>query len=163
MDVHNILITTSISSGNNQLYKGIKGWLLLPAISIFTTALMLISLLLTNYKVINNAFINNFIIESPGFRESMIAQTLIVAIQLLLLMYVAFLFFRRKRALPTMIIAFLTIHLLIIIANLSLTFSIFKEINYQEYAGAIAAMVMVACGIPYFIKSKRVMATFVNP
>jgi hypothetical protein len=62
-----------------------------------------------------------------------------------------------------MIIAFLTIHLLIIIANLSWTFTVFKEINYQEYAGVIAAVLMVGCGIPYFVKSKRVRFTFVNP
>jgi len=163
MAVNNKPITTSIPSGNEQPYRGIKGWLLLPAISIFTTALMLSSLLFTNYKVINNAFINHFIIEYPGFRESIIAQTVIVSMQLLLLVYVAFLFFSRKRTLPKIIIAFLTIHLLVIIANLSWTFSVFKAVNYHEYAGVIAAVIMVGCGIPYFVKSKRVLATFVNP
>ena len=124
---------------------------------------MLISLLLTNYKVMNNSFINNFIIEYPGFRETMIAQTVVVAMQLLLLVYVAFLFFRKKSALPSMIIAFLTIHLLIIIANLSWTFTVFNEINYQEYIGVIAAIIMVGSGIPYFVKSERVRVTFINP
>lgn len=75
----------------------------------------------------------------------------------------ALLFFRRKQALPSMVIAFLTIHLLIIIANLSWIFSVFKEINYAEYTGVTAAIAMVAFGIPYFVKSKRVRDTFVNP
>ncbi len=163
MGVNETVMTTSTFSDSDRIYKGIKGWLLLPAVSIFTTTLMLCSLLLTNYNVINNTFIHYMTIEYPGFKETLIAQTVIVAVQLLLLVYVAILFFRRKQALPSMIIAFLTIHLLIIIANLSWTFSIFKEINYQEYAGVIAAVAMVGCGIPYFVKSKRVRATFVNP
>jgi hypothetical protein len=163
MSLYANLIDNIKVAEDEQMYKGIKGWLLLPAVSIFTTTMMLAGLLLTNYKLINNPFINSFIVEYPGFRETMIAQTLIVAMQLLLLVYVAFLFFQRKRALPSMIIAFLTIHLLIIIANLYWTFTLFKEINYQEYAGVIAAVLMVGCGIPYFVKSKRVRFTFVNP
>jgi len=52
MSLYASLIDNIKDAEDEQMYKGIKGWLLLPAVSIFTTTLMLAGLLLTNYKMI---------------------------------------------------------------------------------------------------------------
>jgi len=163
MTLYKKLINRTEVSDMDEKYAGISGWLMVPAISMLTTPMMLIIFILSNFQMINHSLMNEIAAQFPGYRAAMISQTVIAAMQLVLVMYVATLFFRRKKILPSMIIAFLTIHLLIIIANLSWIFSVFKEINYSEYTGVTAAIVMVAFGIPYFVKSKRVRLTFVNP
>lgn len=163
MTLYNKLINRNDVSDMDKKYAGISGWLMVPAVSMCTTPLMLILFILSNFQMINDSFMNEIVAQYPGFKAAMISQTIIAVMQLVLVIYVAMLFFRRKQSLPSMIIAFLTIHLLIIIANLSWIFSVFKEINYSEYTGVTAAIIMVAFGIPYFVKSKRVRATFVNP
>lgn len=163
MNFYNKLINRNDSANREQKFEGIRGWLLFPAISMLTTPLVLIGFIHINFKMINNSLIKEVFVEHPEFRAAMISQTSIVSMQLVFVIYIAFLFFKRKRTLPSMIIAFLTIHLLIVIANLSWIFTIFKEINYPEYSGLTGAIFMTAVGIPYFMKSKRVKATFVNP
>ncbi|MBC8413646.1 MAG: DUF2569 domain-containing protein [Nitrospira sp.] len=146
----------------NNNTTGIKGWLLLPAVSMITTPLILAGFLGINIKLITDTQIIATLAEYPGAHAAMIAQTMIVAVQLVLGIYTAIHFFKKKQDLPLMIIAFLTIHLLVIIANLSLTYMSFNEINLAEYSGLTAAIFMTAAGIPYFLKSKRVHATFIN-
>jgi hypothetical protein len=141
---------------------GISGWLFLPAVSMVTTPFLLISLILTNLKIMNNSVFNDIFIEYPGLRASIVSQTLIAYMQLILVTYVSLLFFRKKQELPKMFIAFFTVNLLIMIANASWIFSVFKKLRYPEYIGVIVAIFMTAIGIPYFMKSKRVKATFVN-
>ena len=144
-------------------YNGIEGWLLLPAVSVVTTPLLLAGLILMNIKLINNPSFKEIFSQLPGLRAAVISQTLIVAMHLVLVIYVSFLFFRKKQALPKMIIAFLTVHLLIITANVSWISLVFKELSISENIGVISTIFVTAIGIPYFVKAKRVKATFVNP
>ncbi|MBI4849145.1 MAG: DUF2569 domain-containing protein [Nitrospirae bacterium] len=144
-------------------YSGIEGWLFLPAVSMVTTPVLLVSLILMNIKLMNNPILKETFAQFPGLRAAVISQTLIVAMHLVLVIYVSFLFFRKKQALPKMIIACLTVHLLIIVANVSWISLIFKELSVRENIGVISTIFITAVGIPYFIRSKRVKATFVNP
>jgi hypothetical protein len=144
-------------------YNGIEGWLLLPAVSIVITPLLLAGLILMNIKLINNPSFKEVFAQLPGLRAAVISQTLIVVMHLVLVFYVSFLFFRKKQALPKMIIAFFTVHMLIIAANVSWISLIFKELSISENIGVISTIFVTTIGISYFVKAKRVKATFVNP
>ncbi|MBI5057359.1 MAG: DUF2569 domain-containing protein [Nitrospirae bacterium] len=157
------LFSKSRDKDKEANYSGIEGWLFLPAVSMVATPVLLASLILMNIKLMNNQLLKETFTQFPGLRAALISQTLIVAMHLVLVVYVSFLFFRKKQALPKMIIACLTVHMLIIVANVSWISLFFKELSMPENIGVISTIFITAVGIPYFVKSKRVKATFVNP
>jgi len=153
----------SKSGDKESNYTGIEGWLFLPAVSMVTTPVHLAGLILMNINLMNNQLLKATFAQFPGLRAALISQTLIMAMYLVLFVYVSFLFFRKKQALPKMIIACLTVHMLIIVANVSWISLFFNEISMTENIAVITTIFLTAVGIPYFVRSKRVKATFVNP
>jgi len=147
---------------NVKTESGIRGWLFIPAVSMLTIPLFLLSLILMNIKMINDPSMAAVIGQYPGLKAALVSQTLLVTLQLFFVLYVSFLFFKRKQSLPKMMIGFLTMHMLIMLANVSWISFIFKEINMPENIGVVSAILLTGSGIPYFIKSRRVKETFIN-
>lgn len=143
-------------------YAGIDGLLLLPAISFIAVPMILISILFNNVAMLNNPALNIICGFYPGFEMSVLMQTFIVSIQLAFMMYAAFLFFRKKRALLKIMVAMLTIHMLTAVGNIYWICFFYNEFNLLEYSGVIGAISMAGFCIPYFLKSRRVRLTFVN-
>ncbi len=73
---------------------------------------------------------------------------------------VAFAFFRQKRQAPALVIAFL---LAGIVVSLVEAWAMSRPVDFfVDFSQVLARAVMAALGIPYFLLSRRVKATFVR-
>lgn len=130
------------------------GWLILPALG----------LLLGPLVVSGNIRMSLDALRRPALpadaREFVTFVAGLLALFLLLQLYTAYQFFRRRVCATTAIVALL-------IANLLLTMLMSSEASqinpaYQAAPDVMGAAIMAAIWIPYFVMSRRVKRTFVR-
>lgn len=77
--------------------------------------------------------------------------------------YVAFLFYQRKRILPFAVITLMIAELILSgIDLLLLDYLLFFPLGIESALSVFRALIVAAIGIPYFCFSRRVKRTFVN-
>ena len=119
--------------------QGLRGWLILVAIGLSLQPLVLVKTLADNL----GAFVG-----------------LLVGSGILL-----YLFFTKKRFFPKAVIGFMVLSLVVVLADNAAVSAIPQaraQLGPREYKQIVRAVIAAAIWIPYFLRSKRVHATFVN-
>ncbi len=151
--------------------EGIGGWLILVAIGIIVTPIRLIMLIMSTYSEIFSTGVWEALTTqggdaySPLWAPILIGEVLINCGMLLVMLYMAYLFFSKKVVFPKWYIGLAVASLVFIIAD---AFAI-KLVLPNEPVSAtdtikelMRSLVMVVVWVPYMIISKRVKATFIN-
>jgi hypothetical protein len=144
--------------------SGLGGWLVLPQIGLFLTALMLIYSILSLDVAFFNGEAWDKLSDQPGYRAYLMFSIIYNISMLVFTIFSIVQFYRKKAMLPRLMVILYSVAISISIIDLimlpQLTF-----ITDQEKKALITNLVrnMIAGGIwmPYFIKSKRVKNTFV--
>ena len=166
-------------------YYGIKGWLILPAIGVVANPLLLAFTTLqglATYASLSGIERNIAQLPTGGIRSLLLMEIMVNALMLIFSISLAVQFFRKRKIVPTMFIAFLLATLIFaaidcLVAQSALD-SFGEAIRTRgAYSSApnplegihleslrTVARAAVACliWIPYFKVSKRVKATFVH-
>lgn len=140
--------------------EGIAGWLILPAIGLVLGPIGIIYSLFLSFMMFGGGVLDDLSSEYPGASAAIIGQQRIQIVFLWCVIWVAVLFFCKKRITPKAFIALLTANLIISIIIESWNSSVFWE--PFEIGDIIKSIVGCAIWIPYFLVSKRVKNTFTH-
>jgi hypothetical protein len=147
---------SSLAGDQPAVKAGIGGWLILPAIG------LVLGLISTVWAVGQDFLLfGSRIATYPGVYSALIGETVLNCGYLLFLGYVAFAFFSHKRTAPTLMIALYLASLLVSILDCLIVASV-MEPSPQAVSKPVRAAMVAAVWIPYFLRSRRVEATFVN-
>jgi hypothetical protein len=139
--------------------SGIGGWLIFPAIGMVISPILIVGGLLHNITILSES-IGALELDYPGAHKAMLAQSIFGFAFLCFHLYVAALFFTKRRNLPKMISSLLLVNLMLTIITGALYANVFRDpIDAKEMW---KAFVLAAVWIPYFHLSKRVKATFIT-
>ena len=132
---------------------GIGGWLALPAIGLVVAPLINAWNILAEFALLDQAEVGE-----AEFRAVLAEEMVLNAVLLLFQVYVAVAFFRRKRAAPGLMIALILAGVGVNSIDTLMVESVpgLRPDFAQVVRSVIAAMVW----IPYFLRSRRVKATF---
>ena len=140
----------------DQRLIGVRGWLILPAIGI------VIGLIGVIIKLINLLRVYSDFI-SAGYNVVYYADLITTIFLIGLLSYAAYLFYRKKRNTPYILIAFIALDIITSAILFFIGMSFGPEVYTEEYIKQVGmGYISAYIWIPYFIISKRVNDTFVN-
>jgi hypothetical protein len=153
-------------------YQGLKGWLVLVAIGLIVTPIKLSILLFTSLLP---AFREETwsVLTSPGSEKShplwapiLIGELSMNAIFIVADLGLLVLFFTKSRNFPKAVIAFYLANLVFVVADFFVA-DLIPSVATQADPGSLKELTrtVVGCAIwvPYFLVSKRVKATFIEP
>ncbi|WML34442.1 DUF2569 domain-containing protein [Clostridium sp. OS1-26] len=151
--------------------KGIRGWLILVMLQVFSNFLNLFMSLQYNLTILDNSKLLNTLANpshlyySPNWKPVILFETII---EMGLLIYIAitliFFFNAKKRAINMMIIFYilLAIYPIAVVIARSQVPYLTQEYTREDYIKLISSVIASLIWITYFIKSKRVKNTFIN-
>lgn len=145
---------------DESLPYGIGGWLLIPAIGVVISPLLVAVAIAMNVSMFDSPLIAELEVDHPGLRTTILLETLLSAAFLAFQVYVAVVFFMKKRFVPKLMIAYLTINLALTVIAVALTGLVLEEFNASDTQSITRAVVLAAVWIPYFLVSRRVKNTF---
>lgn len=140
-------------------FRKIRGWLIVPAIGLVLSVVVnLLSINITLRLLIDNYS------QLEGSSKAILQLELLAFIGMFLFtLYVAGLFFRKKRELPRKYILFLLVGLAYVTVDLLLGYHYLDvPLNYEALKPVVRNLVSCAIWIPYFLVSARVKRTFVK-
>lgn len=142
-----IIIGSGVLTAKRNPQKGIAGWLLLPAINLIVSPILLAVMIIVSYnKLPELSQANTLIVQFGIFKNTLI---------LIFTLYVAKLFFQKTSKAPKMYIVLLLINVVLSIIAL------FQ--GGEVYIGTFfSSLILSSIWIPYFLKSSRVKATFID-
>ena len=150
--------------------QGLRGWLILVAIGLCLQPLVLVKTLADNLGAFKPETWQA--LTTPGSRayHPLWAPLLVaeVAVNVGLLLgsgILLYLFFTKKRFFPRAVIGFMVLSLVVVLADNAAVSAIPQaraQVGPSEYNQIVRAVIAAAIWIPYFLRSKRVHATFVN-
>lgn len=162
------------SSARIQLdpkYNGIGGWLVLVLIGLIITPIRLLVLIITDLIPI---FINGTLqvlitpgteMYSPFWIPLLIFEIFGNAFFVVFVVIILINFFKHKRVLPKLMVIYFISNFMLVLIDQFLS-SLIPYVAAQNNAGSYTELTrsIVACSIwvPYFYRSKRVKATFIN-
>lgn len=155
----------------NAELVGIRGWLLLPALSILAyPCLTIYSLFTDSLPLLSTPFWNSLTLASsemyhPAWAPLLIIETMINLCLLFVSFTILLLFFQKRQTFPKIFIAFLSLRMLFLIGDHFTLMSfehIVDQLTGNEYNQLIRNCTSSVIWIIYFKYSKRVRATFVN-
>lgn len=154
------LFASAIEESNDP-YEGIGGWLCLTAISlVFSPFLYLIRFVKTYLPVFTNARMQPFLQNNQALHALLLFEAVTNIILIVVLVWLNYLFFNKKRSFPTFMILFL------VLACVIQSVDHFAAIAVIQKSLSILMLVRVFMGaaiwIPYFLVSRRVKVTFVH-
>jgi hypothetical protein len=157
------------TTGPNTL-EGLRGWLILVGIGIVFTPLRLLS----TYKETSEIFSKGYWAAlttsgteayTPFFGTFFVSEIIVNIVQLVLWIYIAYLFFSKKSRFPKWYIAMGLFGLTVMVADTIAVKFIFPDepaIDPDTIKGFGRSLIFVFIWIPYMLYSKRVKATFVR-
>jgi len=150
--------------------QGLRGWLIFVAIGLCLQPLILVKTLADNLGAFAPETWQT--LTTPGSRAYhplwaplLVAEVAVNAGLLLGSGLLLYLFFTKKRIFPKAAIAFMAASLVVVFADNAAASAIPQaraQVGSDEYRQIGRAVVAAAIWIPYFLRSKRVHATFVN-
>ncbi len=155
----------------NPELAGLGGWLILVGFGVVVSPLRMI---LQIYPPYTEMFSNGYweIITTPGsqsynpaFASILIGEMILNGILFFSWIYIAFLFFLKKRDFPKWYIGIMAFTLIFIIGDALLLMAFFPSISIADpetIKEIVQAIIGAAIWIPYMLVSKRVKATFVR-
>lgn len=154
----------------NPKHQGLRGWLIVAAIGITITPLQFLNhlyRLLPSYTVDAWAYLT--VVGSSGYHvlwapSLIFALATDLALTVLSILLIA-LFFRKRRSTPRIYIVLVISSLVVAIITLLLTSAntnATQQDNGQAVASLLLGIVSTIIWCTYFLRSKRVKATFVN-
>lgn len=151
--------------------EGIGGWLILVAIGIVITPIRIIILVMTIYPEIFSTGTWEALttqgseVYSPLWAPILIGEILINSGLLLVWLYMAYLFFSKKKTFPKLYIGIAVFSLIFILADafaVKLVLPSEPVFDPDSVKELMRSLIMVVIWVPYMLVSKRVKATFVN-
>jgi hypothetical protein len=155
---------------NQSTQSGIGGWLILVAIGLCLTPIRIGAEIVQGVRSLQPMAWR--VVTTPGSPAyhplfgplivgEMVANVALLGWDLVLL----YLFFTRRRAFPRAMIAFLIVRVVIQMADVFVATSIplaAASIGPRVYGSLAGNLLVVSVWVPYFLKSRRVAATFVH-
>ena len=143
--------------------KGIRGWLILPAIGVVLNPIGLLAALVQSCDILNDPFAEHVYEQYPGLQGLVTFELVINWVLLGLSIWLAVSFFKKRSYAPTLYISYILIRILINVILLAGSSVVLDgELVVQQGAWTVASVIAACIWIPYFRVSKRVRATFVN-
>lgn len=152
-------------------HEGLSGWLIIVQLGLWLSLIMILKLLISDILPIYQSDTWSMLTtpESEYYHSMwsvlIIFETVANVLTLMLLIMVFILFYRKKKLLPTMIIVLYIWNILSSFADYYLG-SLIPAVQDADSAGTLRQLVRSSVfgvvWIIYFIRSKRVKATFVN-
>jgi hypothetical protein len=150
--------------------SGIGGWLYLVAIGLCLTPIRLGTEIVRGLRPFDPATWHA--VTTPGtrayhplFGPLIVGELVANAALLVWAIVLLYLFFAKRRAFPAVMIAFLIVRLLIQVADMLVAKMIpaaAAAVGPAVYGALAGGVLVVLIWVPYFIKSRRVHATFVR-
>lgn len=149
---------------------GIGGWLILVAVALCLTPIRIAAEILSTLRPLNSALWHALTtpgtrVYHPLFAPWIVGQLIVYSLLLLWALALLYFFFAKKRVFPSLMIAFLVARVFALAADLSVAFRIpivANSLGVNAFGGLITSIVVAAIWIPYFLRSRRVAATFVE-
>jgi hypothetical protein len=139
---------------------GIRGWLLVWAFGLLLDLWLLGRATWEDVKVLRMPGLPDVEALRPGFRGALALELAVNAGLLLMTAVAAWLFFRRKRQAPRVLVVLLALQALLAPATILYSASVLRE--PVAVAAVASAVVAAVVWIPYFLRSRRVSLTFVQ-
>ena len=149
---------------------GIWGWLILVAVGLCLTPIRIVAEILATVRPLNSALWHA--LTTPGARAYhplfgpwIVGQLVVSSALLLWALALLYLFFAKKRLFPRLMIAFLIARALVQVADISVALRIpivASSLQVNAFGGPTIAIIVAAIWVPYFLRSRRVAATFVH-
>ena len=149
--------------------RGLGGWLILPAISLFVLPIRIMGILINDFLPI---FLEGYwdVLTTPGSEAyhhlwapliifEITGNTLFIIFDIVLI----FLFFTKSYRFPALFIAFLLLNFLFAIIDFFFADLIPAIAAESDPESVIAMIIGVLIWTPYFLVSKRVKNTFLKP
>ena len=139
--------------------NGIRGWLIVAAIALAGTGGKYALALAAAVPAVGRAV--------PEVRSLLMFEAVLNGVMLVFTLVVAVLFFQRRRQLPLVFMAWVGAQLvaqtleLLVIRQFPMIWSA-PDVRTQAQRGVLGGLLVCSVWIPYFIKSRRVDATFVR-
>ena len=150
--------TVMTKSYNKNNLKGIGGWLYVVAIGVVANPLYAA---LSLSKIIGED--SNWLYLSLSYKALFWGRVQFLVVMLLISAYVAFLFFNKRRKLPTWYMGPLLLSITFGIIDLMVIILLQPNVPIDTLiAGLTTQVVWAAIWIPYMFKSERVKLTFVE-
>jgi hypothetical protein len=139
--------------------QGIGGWLILVAIGLAFSPFQCLHGVYVDLRVLYGVGFQLGLASQPGLAFLVLFEAATNSIFLIGLIGLNLLFYRKKRAFPVWMIAYLAIHMGLILIDEVLAMLFGSHAGLSAVAGGV---IQAAIWIPYLLKSERVKATFVN-
>lgn len=158
-----ILPLPEITASAEERLKGIRGWLVLPAIGAVLSPISQLVGIVQSYDILNDPFVEHVFERNPGLQGLVMFELATNCVLLGLSIWLAVSFFGKRRYAPTLYISYILINILISVVLLAGSAAVLDGELTAQQGAQTAVLVVAACiWIPYFRVSKRVKATFVN-
>jgi hypothetical protein len=159
-----------MAAGGAQSLEGIRGWLILVAIGLCLQPLLLLRTLVANAKLFTSDTWR--VLTTPGgpayhpfWAPLLVGEALVNLVLLVWASWLVHHFFRKRRNFPRMIIAYIAVGLAVVVGDFAATGAIpaaRARMSLREATDIGRSLASAAIWIPYFLRSRRVAATFVH-
>ena len=155
---------------NQSAQSGIGGWLILVAIGLFLTPIRIGAEIVQGVRSLQPVAWR--VVTTPGspayhplFGPLIVGELVANVVLLAWALVLLYLFFTKRRAFPRAMIAFLIVRVAIQMGDIFVATSIpvaAASIGPRVYGSLAGNLLVVSVWVPYFLKSRRVAATFVH-
>jgi hypothetical protein len=152
---------TSTFEGSDSAYEGLGGWLIFTIIGLILAPLRLTYTLVTvHLRLLTNPRMQAYLLMHESIHALILFEVVTNVIFLLMLIWLNYLFFNKKRAFPTFMICYLVFVCIIMIADHFASVALLAKAPLS--LALVRTLVTSAIWIPYYIRSRRVKVTFVH-
>lgn len=149
---------TSTFSFNSDL-RGIGGWLILVAWGLAIAPLRSLHGIYATLHVLYGGRFQHLFSARPGFAGLILYEAVTNSFFLVYLIALNYLFYRKKKLFPGLMVTFLVVEVVLIVVDHLVTMHFSTRTNPIH---VLATLFAAAIWISYFLVSARVKATFVN-
>jgi hypothetical protein len=146
----------TFSTGNDL--EGIGGWLILVALGLAVSPFILINGIVKDLHVLYGAQFQTGLARLPGLASLILFEAASNSIFLFGLIALNVLFYRKKKAFPGWMIAYLSINCAVILID---HFVAMHYTPHSQMLSVIRTIIGAGVWIPYYLVSERVKITFV--
>lgn len=147
---------------------GIRGWLIFPAIGISVSLVSYFVNIFAKFSFLSSGECEKLVFQYSGFRTLVLYELIIQFIASALFLNIVWLFFRKKKILPSAMISLMWIIFTFALVDFIWALNIFGSedalmiIALLKSTNVIGLLISSIIWTAYFLKSKRVKNTFVN-